>query len=78
MQALELLNGQEFHDRVYNAQVLNENPSVEHLFWAVFSRPPTPAEIKAGEDFLKTNPGDEGWGDMLWAMFASPGFAYVN
>ena len=78
VQALELLNGQEFHDRVYNAQILNESPSVERLYWAVFSRPPTAAEIQAGEEFLKNNPGPEGLGDMLWAMFASPGFAYVN
>lgn len=78
VQALELLNGQEFHDRVYNAAILKETPSVERLYWAVFSRPPTGEEIKAGEEFLKNNPGPEGLGDMLWAMFASPGFAYVN
>jgi hypothetical protein len=78
VQALELLNGQEFHDRVYNAQILKESPTVERLYWAVFSRPPTAAEIQASEEFLKNNPGSEGLGDMLWAMFSSPGFAYVN
>jgi hypothetical protein len=78
VQALELLNGQEFHDRVYNAQILKESPTVERLYWAVFSRPPTAGELQAGEEFLKTNPGPEGLGDMLWAMFSSPGFAYVN
>ena len=59
-------------------QILKESPTVERLYWAVFSRPPTAAEIQAGEEFLKNNPGPEGLGDMLWAMFASPGFAYVN
>ena len=78
VQALELLNGQEFHDRVYKAQILKESPTVERLYWAVFSRPPTQAEIQAGEKFLTNNPGPEGPGDMLWAMFSSPGFAYVN
>ena len=78
VQALELLNGQEFHDRVYNAQILKETPSVERLYWAVFSRPPAPEELKAGEEFVKNNPGAEGLGDMLWAMFSSPGFAYVQ
>jgi hypothetical protein len=78
VQALELLNGQEFHDRVYNAQILQKSPTVERLYWAVFSRPPTAPEIQAGEEFLKNNPGPEGLGDMLWAMFSSPGFAYVN
>jgi len=78
VQSLELLNGQEFHDRVYNAQILKETPSVEHLYWAVFSRPPAPEELNAGLEFLKNNPGPEGLGDMLWAMFACPGFAYVN
>ena len=78
VQSLELLNGQEFHDRVYNAQILKETPTVERLYWAVFSRPPAPEEINSGQEFLKNNPAPEGWGDMLWAMFASPGFAYVN
>ena len=48
------------------------------LYWAVFNRPPTDAEVKAGEEFLKNSAGQEGFGDMLWAMFASPGFAYVQ
>jgi len=78
VQSLELLNGQEFHDRVYKAQILKDSPSVERLYWAVFSRPPTPQEIEAAEQFEKSNPGPEGLGDMLWAMFASPGFAYVH
>jgi hypothetical protein len=78
VQSLELLNGQDFHDRVYNAQILKETPTLERLYWAVFSRPPAPAELKAGTEFLKNNPGPESWGDMLWAMFASPAFAYVN
>jgi hypothetical protein len=78
VQALELLNGQEFHDRVYNSQILKENPTVERLYWAVFSRPPAPAEVNAGQQLLKNNPGQETLGDMLWAMFSSPGFAYVN
>jgi hypothetical protein len=77
VQALELLNGQEFHDRVYNAQILKENPTLERLYWAVFSRPPTAAEVNAGQLFLRNNGGPEALGDMLWAMFASPGFAYV-
>jgi len=77
VQALELLNGQEFHDRVYNAQILKESPTVERLYWAVFSRPPTPDELSAGQEFLKINPGADGLGDMLWAMVSSPGFAYV-
>lgn len=77
VQSLELLNGQEFHDRVYNAQILKDSPSVERLYWAVFSRPPSSEEMNAAEQFEKNNPGSEGLGDMLWAMFASPGFAYV-
>jgi hypothetical protein len=78
VQSLELLNGQEFHDRVYNAQILKETPTVERLYWAVFSRPPTPEEINASQEFLKNNPSPDGLGDMLWAMFSSPGFAYVQ
>ncbi len=78
VQALELLNGQEFHDRVYGAEILKQNPTVERLYWAVFSRAPTSQELKLGEDFLNGNSGAEARGDMLWALFASPGFTYVN
>ena len=78
VQSLELLNGTEFHDRVYNVQILKEHPTIEKLYWAVFSRPPTEQETRSGEEFLKNNTDPEALGDMLWAMFTSPGFEYVE
>jgi len=78
VQSLELLNGQEFHDRVYNAQILKETPTVDRLYWRFSAVRQHPKKSTAGQEFLKNNPAPEGWGDMLWAMSASPGFAYVT
>ena len=84
VQALELLNGKQFHDLVYSGPILTEQPTIDKLYWAAFNRAPTAAERQAGEDFLKAqsestnaSPADT-WGDMLWAMFTSPAFQYVN
>ncbi len=63
---------------MYGAEILKQKPTVERLYWAVFSRAPTPQELKLGEDFLSDNPGPEDLGDMLWSLFASPGFTYIN
>jgi hypothetical protein len=71
VQALELLNGEEFNVLVAQAPVLKENPSPDRLFWAAFSRAPSDAEheLVANVDPLT---------DALWAMFASPGFEYIH
>ncbi|HXF27176.1 MAG TPA: DUF1553 domain-containing protein [Bryobacteraceae bacterium] len=79
VQALELLNGKQFHDLVYSGPILTEQPTIDKLYWAAFNRAPTAAERQAGEDFLKAqSESTDTWGDMLWAMFTSPAFQYVN
>ncbi|MDP8980684.1 MAG: PSD1 and planctomycete cytochrome C domain-containing protein [Acidobacteriota bacterium] len=74
VQALELLNGSEFYNRVYSAPILKTDVTPEALYWSALSRPPTPEELRLAEAFLKTNPP----GDMLWALVATPGFQYVH
>ena len=89
VQALELLNGHEFHDLIYNGPILKtladetaNDKVVSQLYWDAFSRPPTPAESAAGEQFLERAgsqaPKTEIVGDMLWAMFSSPAFQYID
>ncbi len=78
VQALELLNGEEFHARVYGAQILKESPSIERLYWAVYNRPPAPNERKLAEKFLGDKPTADGLGDVLWALFTSPAFQYID
>ncbi len=70
VQALELMNGEEFNELIAQAPILKENPSPDRLFWAAFSRAPSNAEH---ELLAKTEP----LADALWAMFASPGFQYI-
>jgi mono/diheme cytochrome c family protein len=71
VQALELLNGEEFHDMVYSAPILKENPTMERLYWAAFDRAPSDRERE-----LLSN--TDAPGDVLWAMFVSPAFEYIH
>lgn len=89
VQALELLNGVEFHDLAYRGKILDQaandknlGAAVDRLYWAAYTRPPTSKERKVGIAFLKSgaadHPGRETFGDMLWALFASPEFQYIR
>ena len=59
VQALELLNGEEFNSRMaagkLSAELSREKDlaqAVTRAYWSVYSRPPTAAEIEAGRRFL--------------------------
>lgn len=89
VQALELLNGHEFHDLIYSGPItktLASEPAddkvVSQLYWDALSRPPSPKELIVGEQFLQRagsqDPKTETLGDMLWAMFSSPAFQYID
>jgi mono/diheme cytochrome c family protein len=61
VQALELLNGEEFYERIYSSsiadQLANQNDlaeAMDRLYWVALSRPATPDEQKLGANFLKT------------------------
>jgi len=71
VQELELLNGEEFHALIYSAPILKANPPADRLYWAVFDRAPTD-KVRA----LLGKADDPG--DLLWAMFVSPGFEYIR
>jgi hypothetical protein len=68
VQALELLNGEEFYERIYGAAdspgVLTRTvfadekelvQAIDRLYWAALSRPASAEEQKLGAGFLKTN-----------------------
>jgi mono/diheme cytochrome c family protein len=60
VQALELLNGEEFYERIYSGrladQAANEKnlaQAIDRLYWAALSRPASAQEQKLGAKFLK-------------------------
>ncbi len=62
VQALELLNGEEFYERVYlgraRDQAADEQDlakAIDRLYWAALSRPATTREQELGASFLKTS-----------------------
>lgn len=71
VQELELLNGEEFHSLIYSAPILKENPPLDRLYWAAFDRAPD------GKERAVLDKTDDP-GDLLWAMFVSPGFEYIR
>lgn len=86
VQALELLNGREFHELVYQNPLLTEaavkqdpRRAVDRLYRAALSRPATVVEKNVGRAFL-SDPGStpQTLGDMLWALVCSPEFQYVH
>lgn len=89
VQALELLNGEEFHQLIYNGKIIDQAAqekgfaeAVGRLYWIAFSRSPTVKERKLGVAFLKAGgnakPGRDALGDMLWSLFTSPEFQYIR
>ncbi len=86
VQALELLNGRELHDIIYQSAVFidaagNKDPrrAVDRLYRAVLNRPATVAEKNAGRTFLQSaSSNEDGLKDMLWALVCSPEFQYIK
>ncbi len=62
VQSLEMLNGDELHDFIYNGEILDQLASetdrrkiIDQLYWTVLNRPPTAKELKLGLAYLKNN-----------------------
>lgn len=86
VQSLELLNGKELHEMIYESPLVGKplprgdlRPTVDRIYRTALTRPATADERRIGRDFLQTaaTPG-EGVGDLLWALFAGPEFQYVR
>ena len=81
VQALELLNGEDYNHAVYGAEILQKldgrapEAVVDTLYWAALDRAPTKKELALSVDFLKQGSPP---GDMLWALFSSPEFQYIR
>ena len=62
VQALELLNGEEFYDRIYSSSIADQLASqkdlakvMDRLYLVALSRPASSEEQKLGTDFLKAS-----------------------
>ena len=60
VQALELLNGEEFYERIYSGRLVDQEANekdlakvVDGLYWAALSRPASAREQEVGSSFLK-------------------------
>jgi mono/diheme cytochrome c family protein len=67
VQSLELLNGEEFYERIYSSsiadQLANQHDlaqAMDRLYWVALSRPASADEQKLGANFLKTSVTKEG------------------
>ena len=60
VQALELLNGEEFYERIYSGRVIDQAANegdlakvIDRLYWVALSRPASVQEKELGSSFLK-------------------------
>ena len=84
LQALELIDGETLNQLIYESPMQKKlkevNPvdqAIEEAFISVLSRFPRPDELQQTHTFLQEDQGETGWGDMLWALIASPEFQYI-
>jgi hypothetical protein len=86
VQLLELMNGKELHEMIYETPLVGKplpkgdlRTAVDRIYRTVLSRPAGADERRVGMAFLQSaaTPG-EGVGDLLWALFAGPEFQYVR
>jgi hypothetical protein len=62
VQALELLNGEEFYERIYSSNIADQlanqkelATAMDRLYWVALSRPASADERKLGANFLKSS-----------------------
>lgn len=62
VQALELLNGEEFYERIYSGRVIDQEANeadlakvVDRFYWVALSRPASAREQELGSSFLKAS-----------------------
>ena len=84
VQSLELLNGEDFYQLIYNSSMLDKtsqfkdlDKATEQLYWVALNRPASGKERRATEPLLATG-GKEPVGDVLWALFTSPEFQFIH
>jgi hypothetical protein len=86
VQSLELLNGGELHEMIYNNPAFSEAAArkdaravVDRLYRAVLSRGASPAEKNAGREYLQSaDSAGEGMKDILWSLVCSSEFQYIK
>ena len=93
VQALELLNGEEFYERIYSGRLIDQVANdkdlaavIDRLYWATLSRPASARERELASTYLGNSgvtentqhPDHAPLGDVLWALFVSPEFQYIR
>jgi hypothetical protein len=90
VQSLELLNGPDLYQFVYDGEILDELASqtdrekvVQELYWTILNRAATAPEIKLGLAYLKDNapaqsPSAKGLEDVVWIDDDLPAGAKPN
>ena len=90
MQALELLNGSEYHKLIYEAGPLTSTATAQDidgildtLYLGILSRAPTAEERQVGRAFLDPTPESaavtvEQLGDLSWTLVTSVEFQYIH
>jgi len=86
VQALELLNGPELHEMIYQNALFSDAAArgdprrlVDRLYRSTLGRGATTAERNAGKAFVEAAASpDEAAKDILWALVASPEFQYIK
>jgi hypothetical protein len=85
VQALELTNGGELHEMIYDSPLVrrcaaapDRGRALDEAYRALLSRPPTEAEARRALDFLGETPSEEAWGDVVWALVMGPEFQYAR
>jgi hypothetical protein len=85
VQALEIMNGREFHKLIYRSPLVSRlasrtdmHQAISGCHLALLSRRPTAQELRTCRNFLGAHPTTVQWGDLIWALLASPEFQYVH
>ncbi len=86
VQGLELLNGTELHELLYQTPLATDTQVkadarrvIDKLYRTALSRPATVEEKRLGREFLMSSGAlNERLGDLLWALVCSPEFQYIK
>ncbi len=85
LQALELINGPDLYEMVYEADIQEHlagiedaEKAVETVFMSMYSRPPSEDELKFTLKFFGPDIDEKEWSDILWSLAVSPEFQYIR
>lgn len=85
IQSLQLMNSPEFHEMIYDsplparlAKTYDEDEALRLAYLRVLNREPAENERDTIKALLGDDPSADEWGDVLWALAASPQFQFIH